>query len=167
MHYAIGISVHTGWAACVVVGGSLAEPEIVERREIELLGDAERFCFHMAADMPRGEARRWIQRAKQKALTNATRALEPLITNGVRRAAIVAKRGELGVLEEVLASHPRIHSAEGFFYRDVLCEACGVPANIVTPASLDISKVGKLVAPPWGKDQKLAALAAWAVLDAH
>jgi hypothetical protein len=39
-----------------------------------------------------------------------------------------------------------------------------VPVTIVPPASLDISRVGKLAGPPWGKDQKLAALAAWSLL---
>jgi hypothetical protein len=114
----MGISVHTGWGACVVVGGSLARPEIVSNDVIDILGDSERFCFHMAAEMKRAAA----------------------------------------------ASHPRIHTAEGCFYRDVLRDACTIPVRVVPPASLDPSKVGKLAAPPWGRDQKLAALAAWAVM---
>jgi hypothetical protein len=36
MKQAIGISVDTGWGACVVVGGSLAQPEIVANRTIDL-----------------------------------------------------------------------------------------------------------------------------------
>ena len=71
-----------------------------------------------------------------------------------------------GELEQVLASHPRLHTAEGCLYRDVFRDACKVPAQIVPPASLDASKLGKLAGPPWGKDQKLAALAAWKVLKA-
>jgi hypothetical protein len=78
--------------------------------------------------------------------------------------AIVAKNGEAPSLDEILASHPRMHTCEGFFYRDVLREACAIPAHIVPPASLDASKVGKLAAAPWGRDQKLAALAAWSVM---
>ena len=78
--------------------------------------------------------------------------------------AIVAKEGRPGNLAAVLASHPHIHTAEGYFYRDVFREACTVPVNIVPPSSLDVSKVGKLAAPPWGRDQKLAALAAWSAL---
>jgi hypothetical protein len=42
-------------------------------------------------------------------------------------------------------------------YRDVFREACTVPVSIVPPSSLDVSKVGKLSAPPWARDQKLAA----------
>jgi len=59
----------------------------------------------------------------------------------------------------------RIHSAEGFFYRDVFRDACPVSCRIVPAASLNIAAVGKLAAKPWGRDQKLAALAAWHALS--
>jgi len=160
----MGISVHTGWAACVVVGGSLAKPEIVANSVIEILGDSERFCFHIAAEMKRAAAEKWIVDARGKAITNARRALSPLVAQNVNACAIVAKDGEAGDLDQVLASHPRIHTAEGCFYRDVLRDACTIPVRVVSPSSLDPSKVGKLAAPPWGRDQKLAALAAWAVM---
>src|SRR5262245_30829302 len=156
MQRAIGISPHTGWGACVVVGGSLKKPEIVANEMIELLGDAERFCFHMAAEMERDEAVKWIAQVRSKALANARKALTPLLAKGVSACAIVAKNGDAGDLRKVLASHPRIHTAEGFFYRDVLREACSVPVRIVPPSTLDVSRVGKLATPPWGRDQKLA-----------
>ncbi len=160
---AIGISVHTGWGACVVVGGSLAKPEIVANERIEILGDSERFCFHMAAEMKRPAAEKWLAQIRTKALVNARRALAPYVAQaGV--CGIVAKSGEAGSLDQVLASHPRIHTAEGCFYRDVLREASTIPVEIVPPSSLDVSKVGKLAPPPWGRDQRLAALAAWRVL---
>lgn len=162
---AMGISVHTGWGACVVVAGSLTKPEIVANEVVEILGDSERFCFHMAAEMKRSEAAKWIERVKKKALANAKQALEPLIEREVSICAIVAKAGEAGTLDEILGSHPRIHTAEGFFYRDVFREACSVLVKIISPASIDASKVGKLAPPPWGRDQKLAALAAWSVLN--
>ena len=49
------------------------------------------------------------------------------------RVALIAKQGVIGDLRQVLASHPRMHSAEGFFYRDVLIEACGIPTRIISP----------------------------------
>ncbi|MFL5249282.1 MAG: hypothetical protein ACJ79V_15805, partial [Myxococcales bacterium] len=64
----------------------------------------------------------------------------------------------------ILAAHPRIHTAEGCFYRDVFREACPVRVLLVPPSSLDAATIGKIARPPWGRDQKLAALAAWAVL---
>lgn len=164
MQRAIGISIHTGWAACVVVGGSPAKPEVAAHEVIELLGDAERFCFHRAAEMERAEAEKWIASTRKKAVANARRALAPLVDEQVGACALVAKRGDLGDLGEILASHPRIHTAEGYFYRDVWCDACPVPVHVVPPSSLDPSTVGRLAAPPWGRDQKLAALAAWSVM---
>ena len=160
----MGISVHTGWGACVVVGGSLSRPEIVANSVIDILGDSERFCFHMAAEMKLAAAEKWIADARRKAIANAGRALSPFLAKNVSVCAIVAKDGEVVDLEEVLASHPRIHTAEGCFYRDVLRAACTIPVRVIPPSSLDPSKVGKLAAPPWGRDQKLAALAAWAVM---
>jgi hypothetical protein len=165
MTRAIGISVHTGWGACVVVGGSLAKPEIIANRVVDVLDDSERFCFHMAAEMKPGAAESWIARVRGKALRNAKRELATLIDREVTVCAVVAKPGAAPKLADVLASHPRIHTAEGCFYRDVFSEACSVPARLVVPSSLDISGIGKLSPPPWGKDQKLAALAAWKVLE--
>jgi hypothetical protein len=162
--HAIGISVHTGWGACVVVGGSLAEPEIVANEVVDVLGDSERFCFHMAAQMKRADVDKWIQDLRKKALASARRALSPLLDKRVSVGAVVAKPGEAGDLDQILASHPRLHTAEGCFYRDVFKEACGVAVHVVSPSSLDVTKVGKLAGPPWGKDQKLAALAAWKVM---
>jgi uncharacterized protein DUF3110 len=164
MKRALGISVHTGWGACVVVGGSLAKPEIVANEVIEILDDASRFCFHLAEQMERTAAEKWIESERMKAVANAKQALVQLVTNSVSVCAIVAKEGDAGNLDEVLASHPRIHTAEGYFYRDVFRDACPVPVHLIPPSSLDPSKVGKLSTPPWGKDQKLAALAAWTVM---
>jgi hypothetical protein len=161
---ALGICIHTGWAACVLVRGTLAKPEIAANQRIEILGDAERFCFHRAAELQRSEAERWIARVREKACANARRALEPLVAMGASVCAIVAKAGDAGKLDEILASHPRLHAAEGCFYRDVLRDACPIPVRVVAPASLDPSRVGRLAPPPWGRDQKLAALAAFAVM---
>ena len=164
MRHALGISPHTGWAACVVVGGSLAKPAIVANEIVHVLPDAERFLFHMAADMERSAVEKWIASSRKKALAAAKKALAPLIARGVSTCAIVAKPGDPGDIDHILAAHPRLHSAEGCFYRDVFRDACSVPVRLVPPRSLDITPVGKLAPPPWGRDQKLAALAAWTAL---
>ena len=146
-----------------MVGGSLAHPEVIANTVIEILPQDERFCFHSAATMKLAAATEWIERMRAKALTAARRELTPL-TPRVSVCAIVAKPGEPDDLGKVMESHPRIHTAEGCFYRDVLRAACPVPTHVVPPASLDLSRVGKLAAPPWGRDQKLAALAAWSLI---
>jgi hypothetical protein len=147
-----------------MVEGSLRAPEIIANEVIQILAHPERFCFHAAADMDRSAAAASIARARRKAIANASRALACFLGQDVTVCAIVAKEGDAGALDSVLASHTRIHTAEGCFYRDVLREACKVPARIVPPSTLDISRIGKLAGPPWGRDQKLAALAAWLVL---
>jgi hypothetical protein len=160
---ALGISIHTGWGACVIVAGTPAKPEVLANERIQILGDDERFCFHMAAEMKRTEAAPWLARIRRKALANARRVLAPLAARA-NACALVARPGDPGPLDEALAAHPRIHTAEGCFYRDVLAEACPIPVRIVPPKSLDPSRVGKIVPPPWGKDQRLAALAAWSLI---
>src|SRR5262249_22598235 len=144
--------------------GSPSKPVIVANQVVDVLGDSERFCFHMAAEMKRAAAEKWLVELRKKATANAKRALAPLVTKEVRVCAIVAKEGDLGGLEQALASHPRFHTSEGFFYRDVFRDACPVPVQLVPPSTLDPSTIGKLAPAPWGKDQRLAALAAWTIL---
>jgi len=164
MQLAIGISVHTGWGACVVVSGSLRKPEIISNKVIELLADEERFCYHRASEMKPGLAQEWLARVRAKALAQARSELSPLLTSQVLVGAIVAKDGVLPDLNTAFATHMRIHSAEGLFYRDLFRDACQIPCHITPPASLDVTVLGKLPTKPWGRDQKLAALAAWQVM---
>lgn len=163
--HALGITVHTGWAACVVVGGSLRKPQIVGNKLIALLEDAERFCYHRAAEMDAAAVQEWLTGVRAKALAQARSELAALMNPQVSVGAIVAKEGALPDPEAALATHMRIHSAEGLFYRDVFRDACQIPCRIIPPASLDVTVVGKLDTSPWGRDQKLAALAAWRVLS--
>ncbi len=165
MECAIGITVHTGWGACVVVGGSLRNPQIIANEVIDLLDGVERFCYHRAAEMKAASVPQWLGSVRARALAQARSALAPLLTPAVRVGAIVAKDSALPVPEVALATHMRIHLAEGLFYRDVFREACRIPCRITPPASLDLTAVGKIATKPWGRDQKLAALAAWRALS--
>jgi hypothetical protein len=149
----------------VVVGGSLRDPKVIAKETVEILPQSERFCFHLAAEMDFDSAERWIARAKERAVANARLGLSNLLAPEVNLCALVAKVGAMGPLREILGSHPRIHAAEGLFYRDVLGEACPILVRTISPASLDPSKIGKIAPPPWGRDQKLAALAAWSVMS--
>src|SRR5262245_63093199 len=111
----------------------------------------------MAAEMERPEAGQWLAKLRRKAVANAHQALAPLTANA-KACALVAKPGDPGPLEVVLAAHPRIHTAEGCFYRDVLAEACTILVRIVPPKTLGPSKDGKIASAPWGKDTRVAAL---------
>jgi hypothetical protein len=182
---ALGVSVHTGWAACVVAGGSLGSPRIDAREEIELLADPARFVFHRAAEGRRAEAERSVARARAEATERAVAALIRFAkAYGVVGCAIVASAGEMPErLDDVLGSHPRIHTAEGVFYRLVMAdaaEACGLPSRALPQKGLEgaaakalgvedvgrrLAEVGRVVGRPWAKDQKAAALAAWVMLS--
>jgi hypothetical protein len=160
---ALGISPHTGWAACVVVSGTPDKPVIVANQVIRYAQDAERFCYHAAADMPRATVETWLDEVKRAAVQRARLQLAPLCSRA-EVCALAAKDRDPGSLDHILAAHPRIHTAEGCFHRDVLKEACTIPVELVSPVSLDPATLGKITGPPWGRTQKIAALAAWSVL---
>jgi hypothetical protein len=162
---AIGITVHTGWGACVVVGGTLRKPEIIGNTVIELLEGAQRFCYHRGAEMQAAAVPEWLARVRAQALAQARSKLVQLLTPNVRIGAIVARDGDLPDPDTALATHMQIHLAEGLFYRDVFRDACQIPCRIMPPASLDITAVGRLDTKPWSRDQKLAALAAWQAMS--
>jgi hypothetical protein len=83
-------------------------------------------------------------------------------------------------VDEILAVHFRMHRAEGALFRDALVRAteqCGlslvpIPEKLlakhaeqtlaipISELAKEIAALGKAVGPPWGKDQKDAALAA-------
>jgi len=87
-------------------------------------------------------------------------------------------------VEEILAVHFRMHKAEGVLFREALLLAAtelginsvAIPEKLLaqhaervltTPANtlkMQLATLGKSVGPPWGKDQKEAALAAMTAL---
>ena len=172
MTLTLGLTVHTGWAAAAVAGGDWEKPVVVLRERVELLGAKERFVFHKAAEMEIGEASSWVGHARIAAMVRTSAVLKQLAaTYAVNACAVVAKRAVMLPLEEVVAAHPRIHTAEGCFYRDVLVEAAeasGMHVRVVAPKELDakddrLVKVGKVVGKPWSVDWKLAVMGAWKV----
>lgn len=174
---ALGFSVHTGWAACVIATGSLESPALPVRERIDLLGQADRFVFHMAAELAPAAGRRLVARAEKLATGAAAAVLDGLVTRAraanlsLRRCAIVAGDAPLRPYDEIVAAHPRIHTAEGAFYRDILrtaCDAHRIAVAIIPPRALPdspaLTAAGTTLGRPWARDQRLAALAAWTVL---
>jgi hypothetical protein len=169
----LGIVVHTGWAACVLAAGAGRTPPVTAREHLELMGDPERFVFHRASEMgDADEAERWVAKAREQVVARAARVLERFAGEGAAACAVVAKAGAMLPLADVLASHPRIHTAEGCFFRDALLDAAsasGLKARVVSPQKLDakdprLADVGRALGKPWTADWKLATLAAWSVL---
>ena len=90
-----------------------------------------------------------------------------------------------GVTAEILAVHFRMHKAEGVLFPEALSNAA-TKLNValvrvsaktceddaakrfgkrLTQINENLALLGKMAGPPWGKDQKTAALAAVIALD--
>ena len=193
MNIALGFKSHSGWAALVALGERNGGPEVAERSRIELVEENwARAPFHAADRLTEpGQKRELVKRGIEVARSNAVRALKEALER-LRRADhdVVACGVLVGTgmpdwsIDEILAVHFRMHKAEGELFRDVLvlaagaCElslaripekqlgvqatkALGVPAVAL---SSRIAALGRTLGPPWGKDQKDAALAAWIAL---
>jgi hypothetical protein len=187
---ALGLSVRTGRAIVVVVGGSNDDPESLGKTLVQVAWTFEEGAvFHTAQTLPPERARAFVRDSEKRFTKSAgaellefTRELDARLV-GARMAAPAEK--QLPPLEAILKAHPVIHAAEGELYRRVFGEAAAaalglrplrVPPNTlgvrlaaalrVTPAKLAtrLATLGKASGKPWAAHQKLAALAAWLAL---
>ena len=144
--------------------------------------------YHAAEDLPPDEARsvvksgveaaRQVAAARMREVVSRTRKLKHEIAGC---AVLVPSPMPDWSTDEILAVHFRMHKAEGVLFPDALCRAarttCKSPLVSVPEKQLEtfaesrlsvpfnrimktITDLGKTVGPPWGKDQKNAALAA-------
>ena len=192
MKVAFGLKAHSGWAALVVVGRRDGRPVIVDRRRLELV-EAEwaKQPYHAAEDLEKGAARDLVARGVAAANRIAVRELRAAVKRERERGNEVAAGAVLvgnpmpdWSVDEILAVHLRMHAAEGFLFRDALARAVGasgarlvaVPEKELTSRAVkalgasepalrkELAMLGKSVGPPWGRDQKDAALAALVAL---
>ena len=181
MKLALGLKAHSGWAALIALGTRGTEILVVDRRRIELVESREPWAnqpYHAAEDLPPAQARAVVQRGIDAARRCAVHELRAAIGRAesagheVAACAVVvgAPMPEWSV-DEIIAVHFRMHKAEGILYRDALLDAagaCGLRAVAVPDKDLGdrsaVASLGKTIGPPWGSDQKDAALAALAAL---
>lgn len=186
---ALGFRVHSGWAAMVAVAGSPTEPQLVDRRRIEI---ADRIAagpaqpYHRARDLELAKAEKYLARelsaSRELATVALRKAMEDLGDRRVVACGVLVGSGRLPeTLEGILKSHPALHTAEGIFFRDAIigaAESCKLPVRrtkekeLFDTASVQfgmdavelrerIDGMGKILGSPWGQDEKYAALAAW------
>jgi len=193
MKVAFGLKAHSGWAALVVLGKQGNEFVVVDRCRVELVDDAwAKQPYHAAEGLRPEAARDLVQRGIDAARTIAARELravlkrESLRTHEVQACAVlVGSPMPDWSVEQILAVHFRMHKAEGVLFREALVQAAKdaklkvfeVPEKEVmnlaerqpeTPANKLtnwLASIGKTAGPPWGKDQKEAALAAMIALN--
>jgi len=178
----------------VVVAGPAGAPAVIQRKLLKLADPAIHGSvqpYHAAAGLDPGEAAAFLRRCAVSTDAMAQRAMRETVdelSRQGRRAAgccvLEASGRPLPDLAAILAAHPLIHTAEGVFFRQTIKDAaaaCGLPVTGIrenqllekAAASLRMSTVellrratemGKKAGPPWRKDDKLAAIAAWLVL---
>lgn len=191
---AIGFSTHSGWAALVALGGDLRTPEVLLRERLEMTSSrlpGPKQPYHEVEGMAIAKAARLLERYLENATKLAADGLRTAVDGLEQRgfsgacAAILQSNGRQGgSLEAILASHALIHTADGDHFRDALAEGarrCGVEATRIRQRELheraaaalkrpadelqaQVAGLGKTVGPPWGADQKAAALLAWLLL---
>jgi hypothetical protein len=188
MKVVFGAKAHSGWAALVVVGKRDGDLAVVDRRRIELAEDDwAKQPYHAAEGLKEGAARDVVQRGIEAAHRIAVREMRAAVQRERKRdnevtacAVLVTDPLPDWSIEEILAVHFRMHKAEGVLFRDALVRAtkeCGLRLVAIPEKALtkhaeralgsqgstlvkEIATLGKSVGPPWGKDQKVAALAA-------
>jgi hypothetical protein len=163
---------------------------VVHRERLTLVGATlPRQAYHAVAEggAPRTIISEVEQSAREVSACEVLRVAEWLECNGfeVICAGVPAGWQPLPAsLDAILASHTLLHSAEGELYRDCLAEAClaadlevsrfaqrellpaasaaiGITADQVESHT---SGMGRLLGPPWQKDHREAAAAAWLAL---
>lgn len=193
MKVAFGLKAHSGWAALVVVGKRDGEFAVVDRRRIELVEENwAKQPYHAAEDLEAKAARELVKRGVEAARRIAVREMRAAVKREQEKknevtacAVLVGSSMPNWTTDEILAVHFRMHKAEGVLFRNVLVQAaekCGlksvaIPEKLLIEHSMKalstsqsgllskIAVLGKTVGPPWGKDQKDAALSAIVALQ--
>jgi hypothetical protein len=191
---AIGVRVHSGWGALVAVAGQHGAEEIIERRKVVIIdarkpGVAQPYHYVEAKELPAAE--RHLTQCAIDSKRLAREALDHISAGLLQRgyslagaAILLSSARPLPDLDEILASHAFIHTAEGEFFRQAFrhaFESLGVPVIGIRERELDeraqkafgklaaqvrknIDGMGRVLGPPWTQDEKTAALAAAIVL---
>jgi len=186
MKVAFGLKAHSGWAALVGVGERDGGVAMTDRRRIELVLEAwQKQPYHAAEHLQPDAARDTVARGIDAARKGAIRELQAALARAAEQQHDVTACGVLvgnpmpdWSVDEILAVHFRMHKAEGVLFRDVLLQAaadCGLrPVAVPEKRSgvdrglqLTIATLGRSAGPPWGTDQKDAALAALIALNNH
>jgi hypothetical protein len=170
--------------------------QVLARSRIELADPQDpesKHPYHAVDGLEIEEAARRLARYRAHAEDRADAALktlaEDLAARGYRATSVgvpdaASRRGS--PLASILASHALVHAAEGDHFREALvgsAERIGLAVSRIKTRELEaraearlrrpiselraaVKELGRQVGPPWGADQKMAALLAWLVLEA-
>ena len=188
---ALGLRVKSGWAAAVLLTGTVRSPQLCDVRRIELSDPQHpetRQPYHAAMGKLERDARKINQRV-DVVRGIAQRSIATLLA-GYRRQNLRIRRAALVVgsqidPDSIANPHIRAHAFEGRLFRSVLEEslrAHRIRANILIERHAyahaveelkqtnqnvrrKIQDFGRETETPWRAEQKLAAVAAWLALS--
>lgn len=190
MSLALGVARHNGWAWFVTVSGADGNFEVVDRRRVELIDtdQPKQPYHHEALRVSAEEAQRLLGAVHASVHRCSAAALKSTLAEipGIDVLAIDGPphRPVPAALEDILASHQIVHSADGEMYRSLLIEealalglgiyearrgkAFATAAEALTWAQEDIETLtgdlGKPLGPPWRKEHREATAIAIAAL---
>jgi hypothetical protein len=195
MRVAFGLKTHSGWAALVVVGKNDDELVVMDRRRIELVEETwAKQPYHAAEGLDRERANDLVKRGVDSVYRVALAEMKAAIRLERQRKNDLAGCGVIvgtpmpdWSTEQILAVHFRMHKAEGTLFQNALvrasdkCKLKTLPVlekELMAHASTQlrigsellvkqIAALGRTVGPPWGKDQKHAALVALIALNSR
>jgi len=187
---AIGVRVHSGWGALIAVAGQRGAEEIIERRKVIIIDTKTPGTvqpYHYVEEMELPAAERHLAQCAIDSKRLAHEELEHISSELLKRgyslagaSILLSSARPLPDLDEILASHALIHTAEGEFFRQVFRHAfenLEVPVIGIRERELEeraqkafgklaaqirqnINGMGRILGPPWTQDEKTAALAA-------
>ena len=188
---ALGLRVKSGWAAAVLLTGTVRSPQLCDVRRIELSDPQHpetRQPYHAAMGKLERDARKINQRV-DVVRGIAQQSIATLLA-GYRRQNLRIRRAALVVgsqidPDSIANPHIRAHAFEGRLFRSVLEEslrAHRIRANILIERHAyahaveelkqtnenvrrRIQNFGREMETPWRAEQKLAAVAAWLALS--
>ncbi|PYJ57656.1 MAG: hypothetical protein DME82_01995 [Verrucomicrobia bacterium] len=188
---ALGLRVKSGWAAAVLLTGTVRSPQLCDVRRIELSDPQHpetRQPYHAAMGKLERDARKINQRV-DVVRGIAQQSIATLLA-GYRRQNLRIRRAALVVgsqidPDSIANPHIRAHAFEGRLFRSVLEEslrAHRIRANILIERHAyahaveelkqtnqnvrrKIQDFGREMETPWRAEQKLAAVAAWLALS--
>jgi len=178
----------------VVLGSAPSDLRVLARARVELIDDhdpestqpyhaVESLCVEEAT----GRLRGYLEVAVGLALAAIETQYAAVKQRGyqVKSVGIIESSGRKEIsLSSVLKSHALIHAAEGDHFRNALSAAAqglGLRVSRIRGRDLEdhavsqlrlplksmldtVNDLGRQVGPPWGADQKKAALLAWTLL---
>lgn len=190
----MGFSAHSGWAAMVVLSNNAAGLSVLARSRIELIDARDpdsKYPYHtvefLGLEAAALRLTEYMTVAEGLAYSAINAQCAAFAEQGFKLTSVGildSLRRKPSPLATTLASHALIHGAEGAHFRNALSEAAQrnglkvyrTPVRTLENHALQrlhlplarildtVNGLGRQVGPPWGADQKKAALLAWTML---